>query len=576
MLRWSMIVWFLVACVSSNAAAAKCTLGQLAEFPVTMTPRGPAAAATLDGTSVVLSVNSGDTFSVISSAEAKILRLKPSALPRGVEVYSGQREINAAVARVEVLGLGAGKLKGVDFIVGGDDNRTASLTSGSLGQNILRARDTEYDLSEGVIRLLQPTGCGNEPLAYWSGQKPYSVMDIESADGLISPVVSKVKVDGVWMRARFNTGVLVSVLSSRAASRAGVRMETMAAGSASLTRRVASIDSIKFGDETIMNTQVQVADLGPDWDMIIGDDFLLSHRVYMAFSQNRIYMTYTGGPVFNLKSEPVVRSMSGLPDTPASDVPKDADGFGRRAAIAFVRGQNQAALDDLDQACLLAPNAARYFSQRAAVHRAMTQPALAMADLDTVLKLTPDDAGAHVDRAALRVAQHENEGARQDLDAAASVAPKEADLRFRMGRLYADIDQFGAALTQLDLWIAAHRDDERFAYGMNSRCWTRALAARELDQALADCNTAVGLTQRAPDVLDSRGLVYLRRNEFRRAIADYNAALARKPTIAWSLYGRGLAELKTGAKAQGSADLAAAKTLAPLVAERAVRLGLAP
>ncbi len=576
MLRWSLIVSFLVACVGSGTAAAKCTLGQLAEIPVTMTPRGPAATATIDGTSVMLSVNSGDTFSVISSAEAKILRLNLSSLPREVQVYYAQRPINAAVARVDVLGLGTGKLKGVEFIVGGDDNRTASLTSGSLGQNVLRARDTEYDLSEGVIRLLQPAGCGREPLAYWSGEKPYSVMDMESADGLIRPVVSKVKVNGVWMRARLNTGNLVTVLNSRAASRAGAKIETTPATAKSQKRTVALIDSVMFGDESIMNTRMQVADLGEGWDMIIGDDFLLSHRVYMAFSQNKVYITYTGGPVFNLNAEPIVRSAAGAVDTPAPNTPKDADEFSRRAEIAFVRGQNQTALDDLNQACQLAPNEARYFRQRAAVHRAMARPALVMADLDTVLKLTPDDAGARVDRAALRVAQHDDNGARQDLDAAASTAPKEADIRFKLGRLYTDIDQFGPALTQLDLWIAAHREDHRFADSMNIRCWTRALAGRELDQALADCNAAVSLTQRAPDVLDSRGLVYLRRNEFARAIADYNAALARKPTIAWSLYGRGLAELKMGARARGSADLAAARAIAPLVADRAVRLGLTP
>jgi tetratricopeptide (TPR) repeat protein len=153
---------------------------------------------------------------------------------------------------------------------------------------------------------------------------------------------------------------------------------------------------------------------------------------------------------------------------------------------------------------------------------------------------------------------------------------KESNLRLEIGELYSDLDRYEAAVTQFDLWVAVHDDDRDLPAALNGRCWARALAGRDLDKALADCNTAVRLTRRSADVLDSRGLVHLRRGEFDRAIADYDAALAQKPTTAWSLYGRGLAELRTGAKAQGDADLAAAAVVAPHLAERAAKLGLSP
>jgi hypothetical protein len=34
--------------------------------------------------------------------------------------------------------------------------------------------------------------------------------------------------------------------------------------------------------------------------MLLGADFLRSHRVLVAHSQRKIYFTYTGGPVFQL------------------------------------------------------------------------------------------------------------------------------------------------------------------------------------------------------------------------------------------------------------------------------------
>ncbi len=33
-------------------------------------------------------------------------------------------------------------------------------------------------------------------------------------------------------------------------------------------------------------------------EMILGADFFLSHHVYVAASQSKVYFTYKGGPVF--------------------------------------------------------------------------------------------------------------------------------------------------------------------------------------------------------------------------------------------------------------------------------------
>jgi tetratricopeptide (TPR) repeat protein len=78
------------------------------------------------------------------------------------------------------------------------------------------------------------------------------------------------------------------------------------------------------------------------------------------------------------------------------------------------------------------------------------------------------------------------------------------------------------------------------------------------------------------DYLDSRGLVYLRKNDYDKAIADYNAALHLQPKIAWSLYGRGLAKLHKGLTADGHADIAAATALEPEIAQRAATYGITP
>jgi hypothetical protein len=77
-------------------------------------------------------------------------------------------------------------------------------------------------------------------------------------------------------------------------------------------------ESVVIGNETIKDTNIRFADL---WrhatytpigshlpqkveltaSMLLGADFLRAHRVLVAHSQRKIYFTYAGGPVFQLK-----------------------------------------------------------------------------------------------------------------------------------------------------------------------------------------------------------------------------------------------------------------------------------
>ena len=149
-------------------------------------------------------------------------------------------------------------------------------------------------------------------------------------------------------------------------------------------------------------------------------------------------------------------------------------------------------------------------------------------------------------------------------------------MRLTLARLYGNLDHPAQVITQTDLWIAVHQQDPRVIQAYNERCRARALLGQELDQALRDCNAGLRLNPHAPKLLDSRGLVNLRRNQLDKAIADYNEALKINPKIAWSLYGRGLAERRKGMTAQGDADIAAAKALAPHLPEFAQRIGVSP
>jgi tetratricopeptide (TPR) repeat protein len=440
----------------------------------------------------------------------------------------------------------------------------------------------------------------------------------------------------------FDTGAYTSLLTLKAAKRAGVTPDSpgvMPAGTSSgIGRRtvqtwIGPFASFKLGDEEVRNTRLRFgAEAMHDVDMLIGADFFLSHHVYVANSQHKLYFTYNGGAVFDLRAagsepprapatgtaaapdrssadssppqgasadappggRPAVAAGVGGPATagPAQAVaaaatpvrsgrpagqPADASGFARRGAAFAARRDFERAIADLTRACELAPTEAEYFYQRGLAHSANGQAEPALADLERAIELKPDHLSALLVRAGLRVRRGEFPAAIADLGNADRVALKGGEVRMDMARLYVNVGQYAAAVAQATQWIDGHgRDDVQMPAARNFRCRARALWGQELEQALEDCDAAVKRGPKAATFLVSRGLVQLRRRDYDKAIADYDRAQSLGSKDAWLYYGRGVARLRKGMTAAGQADIAAATALEPAIAEEAGKRGLAP
>ena len=67
----------------------------------------------------------------------------------------------------------------------------------------------------------------------------------------------------------------------------------------------ARFDELNIGGEIIKNARLNVSDIelmpnGSPADLLLGADFFLSHRLYVAALQHKLYFTYNGGRVFDL------------------------------------------------------------------------------------------------------------------------------------------------------------------------------------------------------------------------------------------------------------------------------------
>lgn len=607
---WLIALLLVLLAAAPPAAAATCQL-QVANMAVTMIGLRPMVHAQINGTDVLFIADSGAFYNTLTRAAADQFKLPLASPPFGFAMKGVGGEAQAWLTHITTFTLLGVPLRNTEFIVVG--NELGSGAVGLLGQNVFRIfGDVEYDLANGVIRLVKTKDCRNSSMAYWAKSQSFSVIDIDYATPQSPHTTSVAFLNGAKIRVMFDTGAATSLLTLEAAKRADVTSDSdgvvPAGASNGIGRRVvktwiAPFPSFRIGDEEVRNTHLRIgAGTMLDVDMLIGADFFLSHRVYVANSQRRLYFTYNGGPVFNLTAGPAVADNSPTPNaaarasptlnaaapadataqTPAhtgvsADQPTDASGFARRGAAFASRHDFEHAVADLTRACELAPSEPSYFYQRGLAHWGNRQPDLALADFDQALGLKPDDLPALVARADLHVRRREISAAITDLDAADRVAPREAAQRLALADLYLVAGQFESAVAQTTLWIDAHGwDDTQMPRARNLRCWTRALWGEELDRALADCDAALKLRPNTAAFLDSRALVQLRRGDYDKAIADYDRALGLGSKDAWSYYGRGVAKLRKGLTAGGKADIAAATALQANIADEAGKRGITP
>ncbi len=581
---------FAVFLAAVAVAHANCQI-ETVDLPVTMEGLSPIVNARINDTDVKFIADSGAIFSAITPASAAQLGLALRPAPDWIRVDGVGGRVDVSLVRVERFALRKSVIPNVEFLVAGH-NEFGAGSVGLLGQNLFSIADAEYDLANGAIRIVYPSdGCKNANMAYWAGTKPVVIVDLEHPNRMrVQHTIATVTINGKNFRAMFDTGAGTSVLSLDAAKSLKIgpwdpgvvaKGETYGIGERKVLQWIAPIKSFAIGTEVIRNMHLRVADLGmSDWDMLIGDDFFLAHRIFVANSQDRMYLTYNGGPAFNLaaESKPAAAAESGAASASAiadgAGSPADAAAFARRGAALAARHEIDRALADLDHAIEMAPTVGSYFFERGRIQLLADHPVPARNDFDEALRLDPSLAEARLNRARLSVKNHEYESARADLLALDQSLARQDNKRYEIGVLYVKMETAELATPQFTAWIAAHRGEIREPDAYNARCWARAQSGTELDQALSDCNVALDAKPESSYFLDSRGLVYLRLGRIDEAYADFDKSLHFDPKQAWSLYGRGLIRLRRGEKRSGEADIAAAKALKPTIEEDAKRLAI--
>jgi len=300
------------ALIAPLAARADCQVAEVLELPVVMQGLRPTVPAKVDGADARFVLDSGDYESWITASGANRLRLKATL---DASDYRAQGAGDSPMTTVKTFSLGGFVFNGAAFQV--YEGKPGKDIDGFIGQKLLKVADVDYDLHGGFVRLMRPTDCSGQPLAYWlKPGETFGTAGLTSGGLYGTEATATATINGVQVTTGFSTGNTVSILTLAAAKRIGISLhDPGVAAAGAMTWRgdqvktwIAPIKSFEFAGEEIHNTSLRITATDvTGHDLVLGMDYFLSHHIYFSNSQKKLYVTYAGGPVFsayNVASEP--------------------------------------------------------------------------------------------------------------------------------------------------------------------------------------------------------------------------------------------------------------------------------
>jgi predicted aspartyl protease len=294
----------LPAAVQAQAEAPKCRYIEVGSLPLHYS--GPGLSLTtkgrINGTPATMLVDTGafDTVLTKTGVESRKLSLRASgSYARGI---GGDSTIY--MARVDDFAAGPART-GLSWMPVLTEFADPPAHDAIIGAPLLLQADLELSLATKQLRFFRPSNCSGVSLAYWD--EAAMVIPFETSNDRSPNPQFTVLVNGKKMSAVIDTGADSSVIGLKAAQRAGLVLDapgvsrasdSIGVGAKRVTGWNTTFATFQIGDELVRNAQVGVIDWKGQVDILLGADFLRSHRVLIAMSQQKIYLSYIGGEPF--------------------------------------------------------------------------------------------------------------------------------------------------------------------------------------------------------------------------------------------------------------------------------------
>lgn len=318
-------------------AAPGCKLGKVAEWSVRTDSSQVIVDGAINGRKTGIMLDTGAAYSMVlySAATELGLALRPYG---DIRLFGVGGETNVNAARLDEFRIGDTVRKDWVVVVGGESDTFKGIGF-ILGDDFLGKVDVEFDLAHHAVRLFVPKDCDGTSLAYWA-TSGFGSVELENSSSARSQIMLTVRVNGQPVLAQLDSGAATTIMTRIDAARLGVTPDSPGVvavgrggglGPKSMPLWNGAFASFSIGNETIKDTTIRFADLWKDMTraasgsrarqsvevmpgMLLGADFLRSHRVLVSNSQHRMYFTYAGGPVFSTMAPIPVDAEAGAGD----------------------------------------------------------------------------------------------------------------------------------------------------------------------------------------------------------------------------------------------------------------------
>lgn len=287
--------WLPCACVllalANPAKAQTCQLARLAEIPIATLPDGRfTVPMTVQGETLNFLVDTGGAVATLSGEQAGNLHLP---LQRSHAVLNGVAGSKFSLfANVGDVSLGGIKGRSISVFI---DTVLPPGADGTLAPDILKNFDVDFDLLHGKLNLVSPQHCAGQ-VVYWTNSSHVELPLAQVADGHIQVPVS---VDGVKLSALLDTGSQISLISLSAAQALGVSesapgLKLVSDNYAGYKLYAYPFKSVAFDSISLDEPHIQVVSDGflpAGIDMIIGTTVLRRLHLYVAYGEQKLYLT---------------------------------------------------------------------------------------------------------------------------------------------------------------------------------------------------------------------------------------------------------------------------------------------
>lgn len=265
---------------------------------------GPGLEITMPGTingkpaRMLADTGSGRTYLTMSAVRRHKLHLRETV--ERVQGIGGESKVYAV--KVSDFSAGPARSTAATMRVPGDTGFVPNFDA-IVGAPYLLQTDLELSLATKQARFFRPVDCDRAWLAYWDRNANVIPFALNGETG--NPIFH-VYLNGHKLEAMIDSGASTTSVDLNAARRAGIdvdapgsvrRGNASGVGSRTVANWHVTASSLAIGDETIRNPELSVIGTGGrlSVDVLLGADFLRSHRVLFAMSQRKIYISYTGG-----------------------------------------------------------------------------------------------------------------------------------------------------------------------------------------------------------------------------------------------------------------------------------------